>query len=114
MTRAESQAPLINETDTKWRYEEALWKLSEQVLRRNQILLRLNTLTALPLGFAPAMGIVGQFDTGQARKLLALIDQQTSKINDALAEANHWGAQCGIAPVEWRSVPGFRSELDGI
>lgn len=99
--------------EAQWQYHQAMWKLAELVLQRNHALLRLNTMATLPLGLTLASGMLAEFDSRAARKLLDEIDRQTEKINDALAEANHCGALCGSPQVTWRPVPVFRDGRTG-
>jgi hypothetical protein len=103
---------MLEDMEARWRYQQALWKLSELVMRRNHSLLRLHTVSALPLGLTPMTGMLAQFDSHAARQLLDEIDHRTSQINDALAEANHCGALCGIMAIQWRPAPLFRGEGD--
>ncbi len=104
---------MLVDTNTRWQHQQSMWRLAELVLQRNRSLLRLNTLAILPLGLTPASGMIAEFDTHAARKLLDQIDRQTERINDALAETNHQGGLCGSAPVTWRPTPVFKDGRTG-
>ncbi len=99
-------------SEDKWRYQQAMWKLSDVVLRRNQSLVRLNSLTTLPLTIAAGSGFIGAFDMHAATSLLGEIARQTERINDALAEANQFAGQTGRSTIEWMSLPRPAGELD--
>ncbi len=57
--------------------------------------MKLNTLSSLPIDLLPSSGMIAAFDTRVARKLLHHIDEQTVRINEAMAKANACAAMMG-------------------
>ena len=92
-------------------YQQAKKQLSALVLKRNELLLRLETLATVPLTITPASGHVAQFDAEEAARLLRRIQQQTALIAAALDEVNRYAGQAGQPGVNWVGstppAPGF-------
>ncbi len=110
MAEAERLFAVTIERESTWHYQQALWELAEQVMRRNHMLLRVNTLTAMPLGMGSGGKYVAEFDTDAVRRLLVHVDEQHAKITDAMAKANHWAGMCGEPPIQWRPPPRLRGD----
>ncbi len=104
---------MSTQTNAQWQYQQALWELSDLVMRRNQSLLHLGTLATMPVGLRPDSGMVAEFDTRAARELLAHIDHQTEQINDAIAKTNHFAGAAGAPSVIWKRIPVFPNGHDG-
>ncbi len=88
-----------------------MWQLSDVVLRRNQSLVRLNSLTTLPLTVTAGSGFIGAFDMHTAMSLLGEIARQTERINDALAAANQFASRAGRSTIGWMEMPRPPGEL---
>ena len=98
--------------EEQWRYQQAMWNLSDVVRRRNQSLVRLNSLTTLPLTISAGSGFIGAFDMNSAMRLLGEIARQTERINDALAEANQFADRTGKGTMGWMEAPHPPGEVD--
>ncbi len=90
--------------DTK-RYDAALQELSRLVRRRNQYLLKLDTLASLPLAISPQSGHIAEFDLAEARAILDSIESETELIQQVAEDLNRLAADTGLPEVQWMQLP---------
>ncbi len=95
----------------KDRYWQAVHRLSDLVVRRNEELIELESMATMPLGISPAGGFVGRFDIERARVLLDRLDALNALIEDAMVEVRREAEAVAMPPVEWMDVPHSRRKL---
>ncbi len=95
-------------SDENTRYNTALHELSRLVQRRNQYLMRLDTLASLPLSIGPSSGHIAEFDATGARRLLDSIESETQLIRQVAQDVNRLAEECGLPPVQWMPLPEAR------
>ncbi len=84
-------------------YEQARQKLLALVLARNNLLLQLDGLTLTPLNLTPSSGLIGEFDSATAHKLIDEVDRLASQIDEIVAEANRLAPECGKPRFGWHA-----------
>lgn len=94
--------------NSKDRYWQAVHRLSDLVVRRNEDLIELESMATLPLSLSPAAGHVGRFDHQKARALLERVEQLTGMIDSALAEVRREADAAGMPAVDWIEMPETR------
>ncbi len=104
MAHAEGQSLVSIEKGPESTYEQAQYELSEHVLRRHSLLVRLCQLTQSWLKGDMATDDLLRMDCAAAEQILMEMAAEGEDINDSIAKVNHWGALCGQQPVEWRSL----------
>ncbi len=95
----------------KDRYWNAVHKLSDLVVRRNEELIELESMATMPLGISPASGFVGRFEVERARRLMDRVDALTALIEDSMAEVRREADAAAMPPVEWMDVPHSRRKM---
>ncbi len=88
-------------TDVQRRYYEALDELENLVAMRDQELLMLDTLAALPLGIDPSAGNVVEFDVDTAQALLDGVRHETERIRECMEEINQLAEEAGMREARW-------------
>ncbi len=92
-------------SDDNNRYNRALQELSRLVQRRNQYLLKLDTLASLPLAISPQSGHIAEFDVAGARAILDRIESETELIQQVAQDLNRLAEDCGLPAVQWLQLP---------
>ncbi len=95
---------------SEWLYEQARQKLNDAVLRRNQMLLELDAMATLPLNINPASGIVVEFSSKRALRLIELIEKETLEIDGVMAEVNQYAKEARGMPIAWRALRNRRDD----
>ncbi len=88
--------------DPQWRYQQAMQKLSELVVRRSEFLHELEAMCAQASSGSPAEGTVTAFDLERARRILKRIGRHNSQIARAMRTANKYASSAGQRPLEWK------------
>ncbi len=92
-------------SDDNAHYQTALHELSRLVQRRNQYLLKLDTLASLPLAISPQSGHIAEFDLAGARAILDRIESETELIQQVAQDLNRLAEDCGLPTVQWLPFP---------
>ncbi len=92
-------------SDDNGRYNTALQELSRLVKRRNQYLLKLDTLASLPLAISPQSGHIAEFDLAAARAILEKVESETQLIQQVAQDLNRLAEECGLPGVQWLPLP---------
>ena len=88
------------------KYHDAAWKrLLDLVSARNKLLRHLDMMARPSVDSSPTEGFLFEFDTAQARELLAAIDELTPRITAAMEEANTYAEKMGLPRIRWQSLP---------
>ncbi len=88
-------------TDVLRQYYEALDELSALVAMRDQELLMLDTLAALPLSIDPDAGNVVEFDVETAQALRDGVRHETERIGECMQEINRLAEEAGMRGARW-------------
>jgi hypothetical protein len=90
--------------DARRFHQEAWTRLYDLIVMRNKLLQRLDIMAGRAVSATPASSMVFEFDTTQARDILAKIDELTPRIAAAMNEANQYAEQLGKPRMRWQSV----------
>lgn len=96
---------MARDDDLEAKLNGAKKQLSALVLRRNSLLLRLDSLATLPLNITPASGHVAEFDVRTAQRLMISIEKVTVRIASVMDEYNQYAERCGVPEVDWLQIP---------
>ncbi len=92
----------MNHYDPRRRYDTAMQKLSELVLRRNGLLQKLDEMCVQASRASAEQRVVTAFDVERARRILKRIGRQNSRIARAMSTVNKYAAILGESPVRNR------------
>ena len=89
--------------DLRKLYREAWNRLFEVVKLRNKLLRRLDVMATPAISITLATGMLIEFDTDQARALLAEIDRLTPRLKAGVEEVNQYAGRTGSPVVKWQA-----------
>lgn len=83
------------------RYTDAKDKLTDLLMKRDEILRELERLAKLPMGGSQlTAGIVQNFNVAKAQELVSKLSELTGNINSTIAEINMNAEKAGKFPIK--------------